>query len=100
MPILEMRVGRSIEVPDRWWLGLSPLSDHLATPAQNPGLRHFRQERSSRHFVDADDTEQQVAPAAQLSVLVDRLANGPATVSWLGVCSGNGITLWLIFTWV
>ena len=22
------------------------------------------------------------------------------TVSWLGVCSGNGITLWLIFTWV
>jgi hypothetical protein len=25
---------------------------------------------------------------------------GDGTVSWLGVCSGNGITLWLIFTWV
>jgi hypothetical protein len=24
LPILEMRVGRSIDVPDRWWLGLSP----------------------------------------------------------------------------
>jgi hypothetical protein len=24
LPILEMRVSRSIDVPDRWWLGLSP----------------------------------------------------------------------------
>ena len=24
LPILEMRVGRSIEEPERWWLGLSP----------------------------------------------------------------------------
>jgi hypothetical protein len=53
------------------------ISDHLATPAQNPGPRHFRQERRSQRFADVDDTEQQVASAAQLSVLVDRLANGP-----------------------
>jgi TnpA family transposase len=36
--------------------------------------------------------------AAQLCLL--RYPGFGGTVSWLGVCSGDGITLWLIFTWV
>ena len=39
-------------------------------------------------------------PESPLGTAVERGGITTGTVSWLGVCSGNGITLWLIFTWV
>ncbi len=53
------------------------ISDDLAAPAQNSGLRHFRQQRRGQRFADAIDAEQQVVSAAQFGVLVDRLTNSP-----------------------
>jgi hypothetical protein len=77
LPIFEIRVGRSIDVPDRWWLGLSPAWATISPlRRRTPGLRHFRQQRRGQRFADAIDAEQQVVPAAQLSILLDRLANG------------------------
>ena len=52
------------------------IGDHLATPTQNSWLRHLRQQRGGKRLADTDDAEQQVAFAAQLVVLLDRLTNG------------------------
>ena len=58
--------------------GVKPgIGDHLATPPQNPGLRHLRHQRGGQRLADTNDAEQQVASAAQFGVLVDRLADGP-----------------------
>jgi hypothetical protein len=48
---------------------------------------------------DAGRRAQRARPVGSVAQDGDgRIRRG--TVSWLGVCSGNGITLWLIFTWV
>ena len=36
LPIFEIRVGRSIDVPDRWWLGLSPQGTKPRAEVQRP----------------------------------------------------------------
>ncbi|MGD0106223.1 MAG: hypothetical protein ABSC06_19605 [Rhodopila sp.] len=72
------------------------IGDHLATPAQNLWLRHLHQERGGQSFADTDDAEQQVAPAAQLSILLDRLVNARSTASsWWVKCSIVAAANWV-----
>ena len=52
------------------------IGDHLATSTQHFWRRHLRQQRGGQRLADTDDAEQQVAFAAQLVVLLDRLTNG------------------------
>src|ERR1700712_4525258 len=51
------------------------IGDHLAALTQNLWLWHLHQEQGSQRFTDTDDAEQQVATAAQFSVLIDCLAD-------------------------
>src|SRR3954471_3624264 len=52
------------------------IGDHLSTAPQDAWLWHFCQEQGGQGIADADDAEQQVASAAQVTVLVDCLGNG------------------------